>query len=87
MDTEYINPANDVIDITNFPTDIVATYGSPAVHAYVVDAGGGGNLVLTPAGGTQRTLAIVNDGEQLPCMINSLDAGTTIARVRIFFNG
>ena len=85
--TAFADPTNDFFDVTTFPYDIEAVHGGMARHAYVVDIGAGTRLLnMTPAAGTARNLVCVTNGEHVPGWIKSIDAATTVVRVRIFFD-
>lgn len=88
----YTNPTNDFIDLTAADFvggyDILTTHGSLAHHAVVTDIGTGTALVVAVTGaGNTRTITCTQNGEELPAFIRSFAATTTVARVRIFFDG
>ena len=87
--SQHTAPAEDFIDVTvgMLPYDIDAAHGNVARHAVVIDIGTTTQLFecVTAAGNT-RTATCVTNGEQFPCLIDTITGNTTVARVRIFFD-
>lgn len=78
----YVEPAYDAVDVAATTAhDAIALYGKPVT----VKARGDGDLVVTTAKGESRTLA-VTDGEEIPLLINAIDA-TSAVPVRVYVWG
>jgi len=85
--SQHTAPAEDCFDVVAFPYDIDNVHGNVARHAIVVDIGTGTQLLeIVTAAANTRTLTCVTNGEQIPCLIDTITANTTVARVRIFFD-
>jgi len=83
----WTDPGNDFIDVTTFPYDVYALHGYMARHAVITDIGVGTATVVAVTGaGNTRTVICTQNGEELPAFIRSFSAGTTVVRIRIFFD-
>jgi len=86
MGNGFINPANDGIDVTDYPYDIEAEHGRYAKHAYVVETLKGTRVQVITTAGNTRTYTITNRMEEIPGFIKSFTALTNVSRIRIFWD-